>query len=446
MQLVKNKSRFYIAILCVVGGILNFIACYPGFLTPDSIDQFGQSLTGNYSDWHPPVMAAWWGILDKVYAGPQSMLLVQLILLWTSTFLLATSLEVKQWKWMMVVLVLAPFVQNFAGYVVKDSQMALSWLLAFSILFYSNVKQGRVNFLAASLAGILIFYGMSVRPNALPGCLPLCFYWVATVYPDRRKMAKYVAAFIVLLLMIVAQWLITERVIRPTKQYAVNKLMLHDLAGIYHKTGKDVFPPALYANPAFDTAFINQKYHPATFDMVWWNNEGEQISSVSNSATSSAIQQYWLRAIRQHPFVYITNRVAGFLYYLRLKNRTEGFDNYVFIITDNKYGLVLHQNILSKLLTKPIKFQARFPYMRPWFWFFLNIILIAFISKVADPKMRLACGVLIWSGLLYQLPSLFIFQTDTDFRYFYWNCISEFLAICMLVTDRIKNKRESPVR
>ena len=68
----------------------------------------------------------------------------------------------------------------------------------------------------------------------------------------------------------------------------------------------------------------------------------------------------------------------------------------------------------------------------------INFVLLFFMPRVRNDFFRLCYAMLLFSSLLYMLPCFFIFQTDTDFRYFYWNCIACSLAICLLVADRRK--------
>src|SRR6185295_9145406 len=49
----------------------------PGYLSYNSIEQFGEMRTGVYSDRFSPVMTLSWSLIETVLAGPQAMLLLQ---------------------------------------------------------------------------------------------------------------------------------------------------------------------------------------------------------------------------------------------------------------------------------------------------------------------------------------------------------------------------------
>ena len=126
---------------------------------------------------------------------------------------------------------------------------------------------------------------------------------------------------------------------QPRKQYAENKLFLHDITGVFVKTGKNVFPATLFTNKAFDTAYLRKKYHPATFDDIWWNNDGINIIPDTTQKVSYDLFIAWKSALIRYPFVYLDNRFVGFEYYLRIKSRTDFFCNYPPGITANKFGI-----------------------------------------------------------------------------------------------------------
>jgi hypothetical protein len=58
MQPSTRTGFSYLIALCCIGvSIVYWMIFYPGILTPDSVQQYDQAITGMYTDWHPPVMA-----------------------------------------------------------------------------------------------------------------------------------------------------------------------------------------------------------------------------------------------------------------------------------------------------------------------------------------------------------------------------------------------------
>ncbi|MBA3357229.1 MAG: hypothetical protein H0U18_15075 [Pyrinomonadaceae bacterium] len=56
---------------------------YPGYMSPDSLDQWNQGRTRTFWDYHPPLMSMVWGILDRFIPGPFGMLLLHNAIFWT---------------------------------------------------------------------------------------------------------------------------------------------------------------------------------------------------------------------------------------------------------------------------------------------------------------------------------------------------------------------------
>jgi len=428
----------WLGIACVSGFTLNLIAYYPGFLSPDSFDQYSQAASGQYNDWHSPIMAVLWGLFIKVRPGTLLILIFQLGLLWTSVYLLLSSIKSKLWYVLILLFSLAPFIQNFAAYIVKDTQMAFSWLLAVAIILRAGLSKGKLSKTEAVICFLLITYGSWVRINALPGSIALCYLLSWIIFKNKTKYIRLVSAIFVWVIIGVGHWVFDYNIIKAEKTYPQTKLYLHDLTGIYAKTGVNFYPPFLYSSSDFDTTVLRKGYHSATFDDLWVGRNGKEIYSFEDDTTVIMLQQAWAKAIRTYPNVYFNNRMEGFFYYLRIKDRGSNPHNLFAEIypQPNFLGLSFHPNILSKIFIRPIEKQTRMPYMKPWFWLVLNVLLFAFSGKLDKLECRVTYKALISSSILYLLPAFFIFPADTDFRYFYWNCIACSLAVCILIIDR----------
>jgi hypothetical protein len=436
---LKSPNRI-VAIICSILFIASFIACNPGFLSSDSLDQYNQSVTGKYMDWHPPLMAFVWRMLNNIYQGPQVMLVMQLVFLWLSIYLIATTFKNKYWYVFAGMFALAPFVLNFAGNIFKDSQMALSWLLAFSFLFKAAVNETKPKIWQLLGCALLIFYGAWIRYNALPACLPLLFL-LSYVWVNGKR--KLIGTFLVLSLFALAgTFAFTGRIFNAIKSFPESKLYMHDLSGIFVKTGENVFPAILYTKPGIDTTYLRAKYTTATFDNIWWNADNKPFAPEPVPEMISELREAWLKAIKRHPGVYISNRYDGFLSFLRLRKRTGGFVYASPGIEQNGYGYEPMGRGFHQALTMSFELHDNMPYMRPWFWFFVNVLLILFLPLVRNSILKICCGLLAFSSLLYLLLQFFVYQIDTEFRYVYWNCISCALAVGILCMAARSNKKE----
>lgn len=419
------------------GFILDLLACYPGFMYIDTIDQYTQAINARYADWHPPAMAGFWHLLNILHQGPQVMLVFQLALLWTSFYLLADTWFRRPIPFICLLLLfaLAPYVQNFAGLIVKDAQMALSWLLAMAIMWRAIYQKRKLSKGEAIITFLFITYGTMVRINALPGSIPLYYFWVESIYTGTyvKKVGLLIAALTGLLII---NQTTTKVLLKPAKTYPEYKLIAHDLAGIYVKTGRSYFPPFITAYQGFDTTLIRRSFTTATLDNLWWiNGHPYVIFPRLNEQSRKQLIHYWLKAIRENKTAYLANRFDGFLYYLQLKQRPDTTFYYFYpYVHSNQYGFTLKEGPVFRAYTAYIRASRNLPVMKPWCWLLLPLLQLALTAGLLTGTIRIAALCLPLSSLAYLLPQFFIYQADTEFRYFYWCCISSALHIVLLIT------------
>ncbi|MCB0701037.1 MAG: hypothetical protein KDC11_14390, partial [Chitinophagaceae bacterium] len=299
-------------------------------------------------------------------------------------------------------------------------------------------KPNRVEVL---ISGVLLVYGVLVRIDALPGFIPLAALWVLVVF--RNKPVKVRAMYVLaVLIVVVGVNSIISVIAQPEKKYATHKLFMHDLSGIYVETGDDVFPPELYKRlHGFDTSYIRAHFHTATNDMLWWNNDNVPMVPPPDAEMDAVLKGAWWNGIKKHPATYIANRLDGFWYYLRIKVRPQA-SNMTFYkwIHPNEYGLELKPNRLRDTIGRWIDNSRNLFYMQAWFWMLMNILLFIPLSRIRDKGYKYIIASLLLSSLLFRLPQVFIYQTDTDFRYFYWTCIAcTFAAILIVKAIRSRN-------
>ncbi|MDF2187446.1 hypothetical protein [Paraflavitalea sp. CAU 1676] len=435
-------NKALLVTISFTGFILDLVACYPGFLYIDSVDQYTQSIHFSYTDWHPPIMAGVWSLLNFIYKGPLLMLVMQLALLWTSFYLIASTWCRKSLPLIALLLLfaLAPYVQNFAGLIVKDTQMAFCWLLAVTIILRANYQARTMSKTEVVITFLLITYGTMVRINALPGSIPLYYLWVENIYTGTfsKKIAWLMLALTGLLII---NSTITKYVLKPRKTYPEYKLMAHDIAGIYVTTGKSYFPAFVTSYPAFDTNLIRQRFTTATLDNLWWINGATTMFAPLDEASRKVLINHWEKAILENKATYLRNRFDGFLYYLQLKQRPDTTFYYFYpYIHTNPYGFKLKETPVFRAYTTYIKANKDLPFMKPWFWLLLPVVQLLLTLKLPAGRFRTATQCLALSSLLYLLPQFFIYQADTEFRYFYWCCVSTSLHTVLLISWYIHKK------
>lgn len=325
---VSTRYKYFALFFCIAGFLFNYYSCHPGFASPDTIDQYHQALAGRYTDWHPPVMAMLWHLLNYIARGPQMMLLLQILFLWFSCWLLMRQAHSIKWYICIVLFAWAPFIQNFIGYIIKDSQMALSLLLAVVLMLRIGSKQLKEAKWEIALCAVVLVYGSIVRPNAPPAALPLCLLFAWVLFRNSGRIVKLAAGAGFMLFIVLSNSLQYKVVHEDDMQYPTFKLYMYDLAGVYKATGDNVFPAFLYQDPHFDTAYLRTHYIPATFDDIWSNGDSLAVIPEGTEKMNNALKTAWTNAIKKHPAAYLANHADGFLYYLRLKKRNINFHYY----------------------------------------------------------------------------------------------------------------------
>jgi len=442
IYLQKYGGLVFCLAVSIIGLVADLLAFYPGFMSPDTLDQYQQAKSHAYGDWHPPAMSYLWSILLHFKDGPQPMLLLQLLLLWSGFFIFCRLL-IKQYSYfaiLAVIFVFAPFVQNFAGNIWKDVHMSLSWFFASMLMIQAFYQKRKMSLRESIISLLFLIYGCWLRGNAPPGVLPLCGFWLITAFNLpilgwRAILMLGLKSIALTVIIILLQISFTSLVIKPKRNFIEYKLFVQDLSGIYVKTGDLTFPDFIKSHPAFDTAYLKGHYAYHTFDQFWWNEDNKYIFPNVNSEQVKELRNYWIKTIVSNPGVYLDIKWKGFLNFLRIKlSGTELYTFYPYI-HPNSFGFKYTANRFGNFfIDKMYKVKNKF-YMKPWFWTVLNLILfpvcfLPWLSRIKIPLLTLGL-----SSFFYLAFEFFVFPADTEFRYFYWNCISVSMAFILAISE-----------
>ncbi|HYH84438.1 MAG TPA: hypothetical protein VEX60_03085, partial [Pyrinomonadaceae bacterium] len=239
-QVAVRPVRLIGYLVCLAGFLLCVIAFYPGYMSPDSIYQLAEGRAWSFTDWHPPLMAAVWGVVDRVVPGPFGMLLLQNAAFW-GALAVFWRMTYRRSVWLGLCLVglgFLPSVLALLSTIWKDVGLGVSLLLA-SALLYTSLRTNRRGALLISIP--LIFYGYGVRPNAAPAILPLAV-WTGLIACRIFSSLKSKAGgrrVLPLVLGLAYFFLLTAAVLTTTRVltggrslYILQTVLLHDLTAI----------------------------------------------------------------------------------------------------------------------------------------------------------------------------------------------------------------------
>src|SRR6185295_178370 len=166
---LSKTSPGMVAIVAWSLGLALSLSFWPGIMIWDSGRQYAQALSGQFDDWHPPLMEWIWRLFIPLMPGPVPMLILQLSVYGAALGLLAYRTwqdgHRHQAAWLAATGLFPPTLLVMAT-VIKDSLMAAMLLAAFVLL-------GRGNRLSRFIGVGLILIASCLRFNAFLAGLPL---------------------------------------------------------------------------------------------------------------------------------------------------------------------------------------------------------------------------------------------------------------------------------
>lgn len=399
------------------------LAFYPGFMSPDSADQFAEALSLHFTDGHPPLMAAVWSVVNVIFFGPLGMLLLQLLLYWGSLFVLADIAWRKnyRWWWLWLLAGLLPSTINFIGVIWKDVEVEVCYLAVATGLLRARLEARK----PGGFLLVLLFYGMGIRWNSLPAALPLLYGWLMLRYPGWRWHLYLPSTLLAAVLSVFLLIHINYRILRaePTGLWQV--LVIYDLVAIECATGKPLVPNE-FRNSNTSESQLCAAYDPMWIDPLFatFANPRPPLHRVSAAAASAlALPNIWLDAVLEHPRLYASHRTAYFAKFLRIGEPNAYFYLYDTIVP-NGFGITHRPNALSLVHTWYVqRFESCF-ILKPWFWLLASIGLFT----VAVRRGSILALIVSLSGFLYVMP-YWVIGPAPDLRYASWLIMSSVFGL-----------------
>lgn|GEM_PF-751207 len=426
-------------------GWLGFMAyAFPGYMSYDSVLQLLEARAGEYSEGHPPVMAATWSIVDYVIAGPIGMLVIQSVCFLGGVYLIMRSrMSAKLAAPLASLILWFPIVSTTMAVIWKDSQMA-GYLALGTGLLLSPRRGPRVVGLA------MIWMATAMRWNALAMTLPIVtilFVW-NPAYRWWKRYSISVAAWLAITLsvQVASAALVTRNAhlwqsgmalldIVGTLRYAP------DLTDAEIKTLLDGCPLVPSSDLQAKTRIPIEDWN---FAAELWDVTNGYFKVPSNEQERLALSGAWKRVVIAHPKPYLTYRWKIFAQVLQLPDVPEanrGSAIYQWF-TDIQDPVASGQSIehtatsskLQEKLRQLMWWLGSTRLFQAYIYFFLAIALLAFCFRDRE-----SFGLLM-SGLVGE-SALFIVAPITDWRYSFWLVVSTCVALALLIARRARPRR-----
>lgn len=428
----ENFSTSFALWVGTAGFILTIATFYPGFLSDDALDQFGQALSFRFDDWHPPAMALLWSAIDHVWIGAQPMLLLQAGLYWGSVFFLLRAIprpDNRYLRWAIIASLFSPAILNFLGVIEEDTQLATCWVFVAARCYYRRSAGSEPSRVEKAILLILTAYGAVLRQNSAFVAGPLVLYLLVGRIVMTRVW-QTAAVYLTVLIGCAVATAAMNHAIDATPRHAIRGLMNFDLAGMTLRSGENVFPFTINADEVtrlaacYGDGISHDKLIWGDCSFVW--NRG-----MSAPLTDAGYVETWLRTIARHPISYVAHRLTFFARFGGLVSLqpTHAFWNDG--SAPNTYGFVVHRHALFYLLKGAVYGALATPFLRVGFWLVAGCVLIWLARRhrrIDGPRRRFVemTGVVSVLYLLTYLP----FGVAPDFRYAYPAILLTTFGLC----------------
>ena len=423
-----------LAALLLSGGLSLSLIYWPGIITSDSEQQYAEALTGNFDDWHPPMMNWVWRGLGHIASGPAPMLVLQLLLYGAGIAGLAL------WAWRrgrpglaaaLCATTMLPLPAALMGEVLKDSLMAGALTAAASLALLATADDGEGRRGLRIAAALLTVFAATLRFNAFPAGVPILLL-VGGAH-GKSSWWRLALGAVLSTAILVGAMPVANRALGAGRSDVELSLVIFDLAGITRRTGQDMFPPLPAAHPA---KIISRCYFPVEWDSYsWW---AEPLCPISFAAIDESFHAhkiapygYLVRQIVAHPLAYAGHRLTHWNIATRFLVRGPVDRPVQRQSVANPWGFAVTQGPALDALDRLDVALGVWP--PGWPCCYIGLAAGLLLASASLPS-RLAIRMLAGSGLLYALAYA-VFSVASELRYYLWTMIATALAAAITISD-----------
>lgn len=442
MHIVGAVRRIPALAILIAGWIVLVLYAFPGVMTMDSFDQLHEGRAWFFTDGHPPMMAALWGLLDRIVAGPFPMLVLQSASFLAGLFLiLRRALPPRAAAITAVAIFLFPPVLAPMAVIWKDCQMAGFLALGIAAVLAEDRRW--------KLAGLALFgLATAMRYNAPAATFPvilLCFTW-----RPMRWYARYPLALAAWLVVTVGAMGANSLLVDREMHFWHSSLALEDIVGTLAHTEPDLPDSELGPLLAPTGVLVDRDYHarlrakyvPYDFQQLvsgdghLWDVplRGTQPAPL---AQRDAIERAWKAIVPAHLAAYAAYRADVMADVLGLRRKFQGA---TVILHRVQYPAMLADAHIS-LVETPFSrtgeaitmwFAKRTRWFRPHVYLLLSLGLLLLCRRQRDIAAILLSGLGLEASLapLVQAP---------DYRYSHWLVVCTCVGLVMLFVRRLRD-------
>lgn len=429
----KVRLKIFLTIItCLVGILLTVYCYYPGYMSSDSIFQLMQGRSGNFDDWHPPLMSLMWGVTDRVIPGPAGMLIFHNLLFWCGLSLLIVELFGHMpISWFLILVIgFWPPVFALLGTIWKDVGLGVS--LVFTSAMYFRAQQraqhNQSSSNAYNVAGsITCFYALSVRHNAVAPVLPLLL-WACWIFLEAnscllRRKTKIVFSLLLCTIMYIIMQSAIGRIdlslTNHNQKHPGQIILIHDLVGISIDLNQDLLPDYFSDGGSLLTpAELKKIYSPITVDPLFFGDSNIRRLRFHNSANQfDLLTRRWEQTIPQHLHLYLEHRWTMFKAISGIGMKEVWYPFHTGI-DPNPWGLKVRGGVLNRGVMVCLNMLKNSIFFRVWLYG-LTIPGVMLLAVSIRKNHRAGVYAVGCSGAFNLLHYFFVGDAP-DFRYSWW--------------------------
>jgi len=323
---IRKKSvgifiyRFQYPILFILF-VCHLIMAWPGEMNPDSMSQYSQAINGVYDDHHPPMMALVWRYFDKIVAGSGLILLLQLTMLYLSTFMILKTAKIfidfkSKPLWLLCIFSIPLIPQTFiySLCIFKDIFFAFTFLSVASLLAYVTLSKTKITGAMVGLIITLLIYGIGVKYQAQFSA-PIMLGWLGFLWArEGSALSGWIKTLLVGLCIYGSVFAINRTLVPDAKKsHAWEYVKFYDLAAISIGADEDLIPEANKRdNYTFEK--IKERFQPSAVDPYIYAGKENILQKSKTPEEQKILWHTWAKAVAQHPFYYLKHRGVNFSY------------------------------------------------------------------------------------------------------------------------------------
>lgn len=413
-------------IICFLGFVVMLVARYPGEWDSDTESQYMQMLNNSYNDWHPPIMSAFWGFVNKAwfvitgvqYTGSGILFLVHSIMAFGGLAWLL-SMTVPFWRSrppaqlllcvsFLVLVVLWEFVPMMR-FVWKDTGMAAAWFMAAALLVnWPKSNIGKLVGVALCVGGL--WYGAALRHNSILALYPLLVLLIWRLHPRFMLWKNFIISFFVWAVFIWSFSFVNYSVLKSERLFPYQERFFADIYAINYKSKSYSPPPNIY---------------------------GQNFSALDEKV----FRDFYARdPYIKNSFRYI-NKILDEPLRLSWNKEVEPGENLKLF---RAWGVQVLRNFGKYI---DIRRRIYFEFLQSYNFLFLNsntLVVLTFIIvllsykdafRSVDERKMLSLGLGL-SSLFYVFP-YFVFLTDDMRRYLNWTFLSSVLCLALYMSSSL---------